>query len=166
MKRLFVVMSLFLSSCVLQRSVVQQPELSLLVLDQDQQPLPNAKVGLHWWSNPYSRLQESQLFSTNSQGQLMLPETLQADTAFPLMLHGVQEFHHGLCIEAIGYQTLIITLTVLPKDSIIIRASLNAGESVSICDSFDRLSNHPGNSRLDITAQHPSIQAAYEVPGE
>ena len=33
MKWIFVGMILFLSSCVVQRSVVQQPELSLLLLD-------------------------------------------------------------------------------------------------------------------------------------
>ena len=165
-KQIFVVMTLFLSSCVVQRSVVQQPELSLLVLDQAQQPMPNAKVGLYWWSNPYSSLRESRLFVTNTEGQINLPEILQTDTAFPLMIHGVQEFHHSLCIETPGYRTLLFTLTVLPKDSIAINVPLHVGQSVEVCSDFENLYNHPGMSRLDITIQHPSIQAVYELTSE
>ena len=96
----------------------------------------------------------------------MLPEKLQTDTAFLLMIHGVQEFHHSLCIEVSGYQTLLLTLTVLPKDSIELIMPLSVGETIGVCSDFERLYNHPGMSRPDISSQHPSIQAAYELTSE
>lgn len=163
MKRIFLTISLLLSACVLQRSVVQQPELDLLLLDQVQQPLSNVKVVLYWYSEPHSRLRDSQTFVTNALGQIKLAEILQTDTAFPLMMHGVQEFHHAMCIEALGYQTVLLSLVVLPKDALSIRAVLHEGQSIAVCSDFERLYNHPGNARPDISMQHPGIRAAYEL---
>ncbi len=147
----------------MQRNVVRQPELSLQVLDNNQQPISNAKIVLYWWSNPYSSLQERQQFTTDSQGLINLPETLQTDTAFPLMIHGVQEFHHTLCIEAVDYRSLLMTLSVLPKDKIILKASMTLGDSLSICNDFETVYGHPGTIREDIKGQHPSLKAAYEI---
>jgi hypothetical protein len=155
---------LVLNACVVQRNVVRQPELSLHITDGTS-PL-TAKVYLYWMSNPYSRLEQAQTLSTDAQGNLQLEQVLQNDTAYPLLLHGVSEYQHRLCLEAQGYRSLLVTLVALPGDAIRLDVPLSAGESLGACSSYDTLNNHPGLPRPDITAQHESIQGAYDITGE
>jgi hypothetical protein len=137
--------------------------LSVAVFAQNQVAIPNANVYLYWWFNPYSSLQESQLFVTDPEGFVRLPEVLQTEMSFPLMIHGVKEYQHTLCIQVTGYRTLVMTLRALPKDNIVLETPLNSGESLAICQSFASVYNHPGTSRPDIEQQHPGVQAAYEI---
>jgi hypothetical protein len=147
---------------MVQRSLVRQPELSLLILDSSFQPLPAARVFLYWWSNPYSRLQESQELLSDSKGLIQLSEVLKTEMVFPLMIHGIQEYQHTLCIEAENYRTLVVTLRVLPRDKIELNMPLTMGESTTVCGDFEKLYGD-GLPRPDLTNQHPSVQAAYEL---
>jgi hypothetical protein len=149
-----------------QRSVVRQPNLSLQVLDSTSQPIANAHVYTHWWSNPHSRLQESKMFVTDAEGVIQTEEVLQSETAYPLVLHGVPEYHHTLCIEAPDYRTVVMTLSVLPGERVELKVPLTLGESLSVCSNFERVFSHPGTARPDIRNQHPSVQSAYEVTGQ
>jgi hypothetical protein len=158
-----ILLLLTLNACVIQRAIVRQPELSLQVLDSSQNPIPNAKVYLYWWSNPYSRVQARYEFSTDLNGRVTTKEIVQSDTAYPFILHGVQEYHHSLCIEMPDYRTVLLTLIVLPGDKITLELPLSSGESIAVCDNFETVYNHPGEARPDILSQHPSIQAAYEL---
>jgi hypothetical protein len=121
---------------------------------------------VYWWSNPYSRLQESYELLTDENGRIATQEILQTDTAYPFMLHGVQEYQHSLCIEMPDYRTLLMTLNVLPGEKVKLELPLTSGESFSVCGDFEKVYGHPGTPRPDITNQHPSIQAAYEVTGQ
>lgn len=160
---LSLLLLLLLNSCVIQRSVVRQPQLSVAVFAQNQVAIPNANVYLYWWFNPYSSLEASQSFVTDVKGFVRLPEVLQTEMSFPLMIHGVKEYQHTLCIQVAGYRTLVMTLRASPKDNIVLETPLNPGESLPICQSFDSVYNHPGSSRPDIEQQHPAVEAAYEI---
>lgn len=157
----FIFCFIFLSACVVQRTVVQQPKLSLHITDGTT-PLV-ANIYLYWISNPYSRLEGIQQFVTDEEGNLRLGEILQNDTAYPLALHGVSEFQHKLCLEAQGYHTLLVTLVASPGDDIRLDVPLTGGESPTFCNRYEGLNNHPGVQRPDIKEQHESIQGAYEV---
>lgn len=166
MKLFFTLLFLiFLNACVVQRSIVRQPELTLHVTNGNS-ALIGSSIYLYWLSNPYSRLEKAQSFITDAAGNVRLEQVLQRDTAYPLTLHGVSYFEHKLCIEAEGYKTLLITLAAIPGDEIHLDVTLTKGSSPNICSSYDTLSNHPGLARPDVTAQHPSLQGAYEVTGE
>jgi hypothetical protein len=166
MKQFFALLYLlFLSACIVQRSVVRQPELALHVTNGSA-PLANSSIYLYWISNPYSRLEETQIFLTDKEGNVRLEQVLQSDTAYPLALHGVGYFEHQLCIEAEGYRTLLVTLATLPGDEIRLDVSLTPGESLTVCSSYNTLDGHPGIARPDITAQHESIRGAYEITEE
>lgn len=162
MKRFALFCLIILNACVIQRSVVRQPKLSLHVTDGSV-PVANANIYLYWISYPYGRLEQAQTFTTNAEGNLRLEQVLQNDTAYPLALHGVAEYEHKLCIEAQGYRTLLVTLVALPGDDIRLDAPLVLGESLEVCSNYDTLSSHLGVARPDITAQHESIRGAYEV---
>jgi hypothetical protein len=154
----------FLSACVVQRTVVQQPKLSLHLTD-GAAPLARASVYLYWVSNPYSRLEEVQTFTTDIGGNLGLEEILQNDIAYPLALHGVTYYQHKLCLEAQGYRSLLITLVALPGDDIHLDVPLTPGERLDLCSSYERLERHQYSAvpRADIESQHESIRGAYEV---
>jgi hypothetical protein len=154
---------LVLNACIVQRTIVRQPNLSLHILDSSQNPVSNAKMYVYWWSNPYSRLQESYEFLTDASGFIKTNEILQTDTAYPFMLHGVQEYHHSLCIEMPDYRTLLMTLNVLPGEKVKLELPLTLGESIPVCGDFETMYGHAGTPRPDIPSQHPSVQAAYEV---
>ena len=154
---------LTLNACIFQRSIVRQPELLLHILDSSQNPIANAKVYVYWWSNPYSRLQESHELLTDASGLIKTKEILQTDTAYPFMLHGVQEYQHSLCIEMPDYRTLLMTLSVLPGEEVTLELPFTVGESISVCGDFEMLYGHAGTARPDVMNQHPSVQAAYEV---
>ncbi len=156
---------LFLNACIVQRSVVRQPELTLHVTGGTA-PLANVSIYLYWLSNPYSRLEETQTFTTDEEGNVRLEQLLQSDSAYPLALHGVSYFEHKLCIEAEGYLTLLVTLTALPGEEIRLDVPLTEGSSLPICSDYKMLNHHPGTSRPDVTTQHPSLQGAYEIRGE
>jgi hypothetical protein len=156
---------LLLGSCVVQRDVVRQPELSLQVTGKDA-PLANLKVYLYWLSNPYSRLEQTQTFMTDLEGKVRLEQVLQSDTAYPLALHGVSEYEHKLCVEAEGYRTLLVTLVALPGDTIRLDLPLTAGDTFKVCGSYDTLSYHSGVPRPDVAAQHESVRGAYEITAQ
>jgi hypothetical protein len=159
----FVILGLnLLSACVVQRSVVRQPELALHVTDGTS-PLADVSVYLYWISNPYNRLEQMQTFLTDEEGNLRLEQRLQSDTAYPLALHGVTYFEHTLCLEASGYRTLLVTVVVLPGEVLNLETPLTPGQSAQICSSYDTLNNHSGVSRPDVTRQQQSIRGAYEV---
>jgi hypothetical protein len=113
MKHFVLFCLIFLSSCV-QHSVVRQPELMLHVTNANT-PLENVSGYLYWISDPYSRLEQVQNFVTGKDGNLRLEEVLESDTTYLLMLHGVSYYEHKLCIEAPGYRSLLITMTVLHR---------------------------------------------------
>jgi hypothetical protein len=166
MKWLFLSLLIGLSGCVVQRSVVRQPDLLLQVLDSTNQPIADAQLYLYWWSNPYSSLQESQVLVTDAGGVIQTEEVLQTDTAYPLMLHGVQEFRHTLCIEVSDYRTVVMTLNVSPGEKVELSVQLTLGESLAVCSDFEKVFSHPGTPRPDIANQHPSVQSAYEITGQ
>jgi hypothetical protein len=164
MKRFALLCLIFLNACVIQRSVVRQPELFLHVTDGTL-PLARVSVYLFWNSDPYSRLEEAQNFTTDVEGNLKLEQVLQTDIAYPLALHGVTYYQHRLCLEAQGYRSLLITLAALPGDNIQLDVPLTAGESPNLCSSYERLERHQYSAvpRADIASQHESIRGAYEV---
>jgi hypothetical protein len=160
-KRALLFTLIFLTSCVIQRSVVRQPNLALQVTD-GANPLANVSVYLYWISDPYGRLEETQQFATDAEGEVRLEERLQADVALPLALHGVKYFQHQLCLQTPGYRPLLVTLVTKPGDTIKLTLPLTLGQTPDVCSDYQTLNAHAGVPRPDIK-QHDSVQGAYEI---
>jgi hypothetical protein len=164
MKRFSLFCLIFLSSCVVQRSVVRQPNLRLHITDGTA-PIVGATLYLYWLSDPYSRLEQTQTFTTDAEGKVTLEEILQTDVAYPLVMHGVTYYKHLLCLEARGYLPLVINFVFLPGDEVRLDVPLSAGDGLEVCNRYESIERNAYSAvpRPDITGQHESVRGAYEV---
>lgn len=97
------------------REVRVQPELALrVVAGPSGAPIAKASVTVVRYHYPYGVVDHSSELRTDSQGRAALAELTESEWVFPLMMHGVPEYHHVLAVSARGYYHALRSADALP----------------------------------------------------
>ncbi len=106
------------SACIplpVPREVRVQPELALLVVaGPSGAPIAKASVTMVRYHYPYGVADRSMELRTDLQGKVAIAELTESEWVFPLMMHGVPEYHHALAVSAPGYYHALRPADALP----------------------------------------------------
>lgn len=97
------------------REAQLQPALDLsVVAGPSGAPIAQALVTVVRYYYPHGVVDHWSEHRTDPQGRVALPELTEHEWVFPLMMHGVPEYHHAIAVSAPGYYHALRRADELP----------------------------------------------------